>query len=53
MKSVIAVAAVVIVGVLIQRTIASEPRADLTPGVETADWIRLNVAPIGSVVQAH
>ena len=41
MKSILAVVTAVLVGVLIQRGVASAPRPDMPPGVEAADWIRL------------
>jgi hypothetical protein len=41
MKVTLAVVAALLIGVLIQRGVASEPRTDMPPGVETSDWIRL------------
>ncbi len=41
MKSMLAMVAAVLLVVLIQRGVASEPQTDLPPGVEASDWIRL------------
>jgi len=93
MKAILAAAALVVVGALLQRGITAEPRADLPTGVETSQWIpigdnagflitpekatayqppggrqvlagyffakrngqwfRLNVAPVGTIVQTR
>ncbi len=42
MKSILAVAAAILIGALVQRGLAAEPRPDMPPGVEASDWIPLS-----------